>query len=89
VSLAASGAQALAILAATPDVTALLVDMTMPEMDGSELATRARQLRPDLRIIMCSGYDARAALPRVANLGVEAFLQKPFSSAELERALMG
>ena len=61
----------------------LLTDVVMPGMNGGELARRLRRIRTGIRVVFMSGYSAEA----VATHGVlspgAAFLQKPFSVAEL------
>jgi CheY-like chemotaxis protein len=53
---ARSGPEALAILAADPDIDLLFTDVVMPGMDGFTLAARARAGRPGLRILYTTGY---------------------------------
>jgi len=74
-----SGQKALAILS-RDDLTADLVvtDLVMPGMGGRELVERIRQLAPAMRILCTSGY----VMPADKQTG-KAYLQKPFTSAEL------
>jgi len=62
----------------------MLTDVIMPQMLGTELVERARELRPDLKVVYMSGYSHAVLAPAalVAN-GDSAFIEKPFSSAEL------
>jgi len=73
-----SGPAALAQLAEHP-VDLLLTDYAMPGMTGAELVAQAKQLRPDLKAVIVSGY---AELPEGAPLEVPR-LAKPFSDADL------
>ncbi len=57
----------------------LLTDVVMPEMDGSELATRAAALRPATRVLFMSGYTDDAIASRGLIAGGGRFLQKPFT----------
>lgn len=91
VETAGSGLQALQLVSAglTPDV--VLLDVNMPGMDGLETLRSLLQIRPSLKIIMCSAVpDARKALEAFVN-GAQEFLTKPFRhlylSATLERCL--
>jgi CheY-like chemotaxis protein len=79
-----SGAAALAILAnhAAP-IALLLTDVVMPGMSGIDLAREAQRHRPDLRLLFMSGYLDRAG--RHAAAAGQAFIQKPFTPAELGR----
>ena len=71
--------EALALFQEDPSAVDLVItDMTMPEMNGEELAAALFHIRPDLPIIVCSGYrEIIADLPR-RGIGVRATLQKPY-----------
>lgn len=80
VYLAASALEALALIEQVGDQLDLLIsDVVMPGMDGLQLATRARQLHPDLPILLISGYADGA----VTGVRDSSFLRKPFSLDEL------
>jgi CheY-like chemotaxis protein len=79
---AESGAAALALLA-DHEVDLLLTDYAMPRMSGGELAERALDANPDLRVIVVSGY---ADLPEGKSLETPR-LSKPFTDAELANAI--
>jgi CheY-like chemotaxis protein len=55
VSICESGAEALELFATQP-VDLLITDFRMPNMDGVELITRIREMRPDLPIVLLSGF---------------------------------
>jgi CheY-like chemotaxis protein len=75
---AASGSEALAILGREPGIDFLVTDHLMPMMSGTELIAAARVTRPDLPVLIVSGYSDSGGigpgLPR---------LQKPFRQHEL------
>jgi CheY-like chemotaxis protein len=81
---AASAAEALHLLEVWPDlqVDMTIIDVVMKDMDGSELAERLRQLRPELPVLYISAYsqdkNLRPAFARALPL-----LSKPFSSLVL------
>jgi two-component system, cell cycle sensor histidine kinase and response regulator CckA len=65
----------------------LLTDMVMPRMSGRELAERAARIRPDLKVVLMSGYTDDAALgPSFLDPDL-AFLKKPFTPAALTRKI--
>jgi signal transduction histidine kinase len=64
-------------------LTAVLLDLTMPQMSGEEVLRHLRQLRPDVRVIVMSGYSEYEMHQRFASQRVAGFLQKPFGPAVL------
>jgi CheY-like chemotaxis protein len=75
------------------EVACVLLDLTMPKLDGSEAVARIRAVRPDLPVIICSGYPEKETMERFADLGLAGFLQKPYTFEALmetvQRALAG
>ncbi len=77
---AAGGTQALGRLRDNPAVRLLITDIRMPEMSGIELADRATERNPQLKVILISGYFVAQQVHR-------RFLRKPFRMRELEAAV--
>jgi PAS domain S-box-containing protein len=65
-------------------ITLVLLDMTMPQLDGEETFLEMRRIRGDVRAILMSGYNEQTATSRFAGKGLAAFLQKPFRFEELQ-----
>lgn len=87
---AESGEAVLAMLAAgIPNLTAVLLDLTMPGFDSKAVTRQISRQYPGLRIVLMSGYSTRSFSNHHANLPVTAMLQKPFSLASLQAALRG
>ena len=61
----------------------VITDMTMPEMTGDELARRLLTIRPDLPIILCTGYSERMTEEAAEALGIRGFAMKPVVIREL------
>jgi PAS domain S-box-containing protein len=81
---AADGLQGLETFRQHGDEVALvLLDMTMPGMDGEEAFREMRRLRPEVQIILSSGYSELDATSRFAGKGLAGFIQKPYRSAKL------
>ncbi len=82
---AANGKDALEILQSDPDITILLTDLGLPGMTGRQLMEEALRLRPNLKIVIASGYSSEqeaGGMPQGA-----AHLMKPFDIEQLRRAL--
>lgn len=86
VTEAASGQQALGILADQVHFDLVITDYRMPDMDGMEMISEARKLVPGLKAVLMTGYEADD--PRFAGLEAGS-LGKPFGLQELERAIAG
>jgi PAS domain S-box-containing protein len=91
VLLAENGQQAIDVLAAHPEVRAVVLDLAMPVMSGDTAGPMMRSLRPDVPVILSSGYSEGDALERVGQGVVAGFLEKPYPStglvAKLEEVL--
>jgi len=83
---ASNGAEALELLDAhTADIGLLLTDLNMPGINGIELATQVRRLRPDLPVVFLSGNLGQfRALPRPSGC---LSIDKPFRAGELIRCI--
>ena len=64
-------------------IHALITDVVMPEINGRELAERAKLLRPELKVVFMSGYVDRGPKDDNASNPSYAFLEKPFSAETL------
>jgi len=83
---AEDGRHALDIMEEVGDsVTVVLLDLSMPRMGGAETFRRLRAKRPDLPILMMSGYTEQVVAPQFnsSGPGVTGFLQKPFLAEDL------
>ncbi len=65
------------------DVDLVLLDMTMPHLNGEETFRELRRIQPDVRVILSSGYNEQEAVGRFAGRGLAGFIQKPYSPSEL------
>ena len=80
---ARTGEQALDILRDTHDVHLMITDMMMPGMDGGTLARLIRVERPEIKIIIISGYSEEVARGDIVDTADFHFLPKPFSLGQL------
>ncbi|CAA2159932.1 Blue-light-activated protein [Methylobacterium brachiatum] len=79
-----NGQAALEILQAHPEIQVLFTDVRMPGMNGLELAEIARRHRPDLKVVLTSGYVGPEDLP-----GDMPFVPKPWRAQDIAEAVAG
>jgi CheY-like chemotaxis protein len=79
----ANGRQAIAALEAHPEVRAVVLDLAMPVMGGDAAGPILHALRPDVPLILTSGYSESFAVERVGPGVVSAFLDKPYQPGAL------
>ena len=81
---AEDGHEGLKVLREHPDeIAAILLDLTMPRMDGLEVMRELRHQASDIPILIMSGYSEQEVSVRCAETGASGFIQKPFSSGSL------
>lgn len=61
----------------------VLLDLTMPFMDGEETFQRLREIRPDVAVMICTGFIQNDRLERLMSAGLSGFLRKPFAPDEI------
>ncbi len=83
---AANGRKAIEIFGSDAAIDWVMLDVTMPEMDGLECLRRLRENRPDIYVVMSSGYNADSALMPTQECQPDDFLTKPFSFSALRTA---
>jgi DNA-binding NtrC family response regulator len=69
------------------EIVVVILDMTMPEMNGEETFREIRRIRADVPVILTSGYNEIEATRRFTAKGLAGFLQKPFTPKELSQKL--
>ena len=87
---AANGEEAVTVFRAhSREIVGVILDLTMPQMDGVAAFEALRRIQPDVNVILSSGYDEQEATERFAGRGLACFLQKPYEldtlKARLER----
>jgi PAS domain S-box-containing protein len=88
VLLAEDGRRALELALSSARVLRLVIlDLTMPELSGAEVARRLRALQPELPILMISGYGEQETIQRLEGVSVEGFISKPFTDKQLAAAV--
>jgi PAS domain S-box-containing protein len=85
---AADAREGLAIFAEQADrIAFVLLDLTMPNMDGEQALQELRRIRPGARVLLCSGYDEVDVSRRFSDSELAGFLQKPYRMRELAMKL--
>ncbi len=88
VHIETNSTEALKILEKNPEQYDLVIsDVTMPKMPGDELAEKLLKIRPDIRIILCSGYTTRITEKEARSMGIREYLIKPIQLEPLATAV--
>ena len=64
-----------------------LLDIKLPDMSGSEVYPLIMEARPNLKVVVCSGYNIDGPAQEILDAGAEGFIQKPFLIAALAEKL--
>jgi len=65
----------------------VITDQTMPYLTGEALVRTLRDIRPDVPIILCTGFSHSLDAQKAQALGINAFLMKPWQGDDLARAV--
>lgn len=86
VTVRTSSVEAFELFRAKPDYFDLVItDMTMPNLTGDQLTRKINAIRPEMPIILCTGFSANMDRYKAELLGANSFLLKPISKNELAR----
>ena len=78
----------MAFIEQAPEALDLLItDMTMPGLTGFDLAKKTMAIRPDLPVILCTGFSELINKEQAQALGIRAYLMKPVSVRELAQTV--
>jgi PAS domain S-box-containing protein len=81
-------AEALAVFRENSDRFDLVItDMTMPQMTGESLARELMAIRPDIRIVLCTGYSHIMDEEKARSIGIRGFIMKPLSKSDMARTV--
>ena len=69
------------------EIAAVLLDLTMPRKDGEETFRELRAIRPDVRVVLVSGFSEQSISERLRVKELAGFLQKPYRMEDLRQAL--
>jgi two-component system cell cycle sensor histidine kinase/response regulator CckA len=81
---AEDGRAGLKIYQENPDnIDLVILDITMPHMGGEETYSEMRKIRPNVRVLISSGYNEEEATAKFSGKGLAGFIQKPYRLTEL------
>ena len=84
VTAATDSREALEIFSNDPDGFDLVItDMNMPKMPGDRLAAEMMKIRPNLPVVICTGYSRKLSEKKISATGLKGIIMKPFSRSEL------
>ena len=75
---ASGGQEALDVLKGNGAIDLVILDLNMPKMDGLSTYQELRKLRPQIKVLLQSGYNEQDALEKFSNLAINGFLKKPY-----------
>jgi CheY-like chemotaxis protein len=85
---ACDGREALAVFRESADqIACVLLDLTMPYLDGDLVLHQIHRLRPEMPVILCSGFSEQQANEKLADADLVAFIQKPFALDDLRHKM--
>jgi DNA-binding response OmpR family regulator len=85
---ATNGNEALALfLPHREEIVGVLLDLTMPQLDGTATFTELRRIKPGIRVLLMSGFNEQDAVSQFAGKGLAGFIQKPFKPETLQARL--
>jgi CheY-like chemotaxis protein len=65
----------------------VITDLTMPNMAGDELASKIMAVRPDIPVILCTGFSTRVTEEKAKSMGIKAFIMKPLIKKDIAETL--
>ena len=88
VLLAKGGKEALRVFEENKDrIKLLILDLIMPDLGGEIVYDRIKSLRPDVRVILSSGYSIEGQAESILNKGCDGFIQKPYNLNQLAQKI--
>ena len=84
---AEDGEAGVAAFAKNPDIAFVILDLTMPHMDGEQCFRELQRLKPDVKVIMSSGFSEHEVTQKFSGKGLAGFIQKPYRLSALEEAI--
>jgi CheY-like chemotaxis protein len=81
------GREAIELFKTTPDISFVILDLTMPHVDGEQCFRELKIFKPDVKVIMSSGYNEQEVTQKFIGKGLSGFIQKPYKLSVLKEAI--
>jgi PAS domain S-box-containing protein len=81
------GREAVELFKNNDDIALVILDLTMPRMDGEQCFRELRQLKPDVKVIISSGYNEQEVTQKFVGKGLAGFIQKPYKLSVLKEII--
>ena len=86
--MARSGKEAIEVYKKNKDkIDIIILDMIMPEIDGGKAYDRIKEINPDIKVILSSGYSIEGQATEILKRGCNGFIQKPFNISKLSQII--
>ena len=82
------GREGVEVFKNNPAIDLVILDLTMPHMDGEQCFGELKLIRPDIKVIMSSGYNEQEVTRKFEGRGLAGFVQKPYKLSVLKAAIM-
>ncbi len=69
------------------EIDCVILDMVLPKLDGLDVFQLIREMEPDVRVVIASGYARKGQIKRAMEMGARAYVPKPFTAERLARAI--
>ena len=88
VFVAASGDEAITVyLENKKKIRMVILDMIMPDLGGEAVYDRLKEINPEVKVLLSSGYDLRGQAQDILDRGCNDFIQKPFNLTQLSQKI--
>ncbi len=85
---AVDGVDALRVYRENPETSLVILDLTMPRMDGLDCCRELKSLNPNLAVVISSGYSEKDVSQKFSGQEITGFIQKPYRLSELKKLLV-
>jgi DNA-binding NtrC family response regulator len=70
-----------------PEIDLVILDMNMPKLSGKQCYREFKKIRPDVRVIISTGYNIEIEAEELLKTGIAGLIQKPFTSNQLRQVI--